>query len=173
MLLKWRKRAAQTSRQQGMGWPVKREGNGAMKNRAGEDMDSAAYILSQAGLKRTPGRIALINLLLASPHPLTHQEIAGRLKNIQLNSVTIYRSLHVFLRAGIVHRVESGDRTWRFAICGCGSRGHCHPHFICKQCGKVECLSGAALPAPGPLRPGYVVEDQEVYLRGRCARCSF
>lgn len=138
----------------------------------GEINDTAATILSQAGLRRTPGRIAMINLLLSSPHPLSQQEIAGRLKEVRINGVSIYRSLHAFLQCGIVHRVESGDRTWRFAICGCGSRSHCHPHFVCSRCGKVECLSGFKMPAAEGLQPGYVVEEQEVYLRGRCAGCS-
>ena len=135
-------------------------------------LDSAEVILTRAGLKRTPGRIAIINLLLQTDHPLSQQEIAHRLIKESINGVSIYRSLDAFLRAGIVHRVESGDRTWRFAICGCGSRGHCHPHFICKKCGKVECLNSYKLPDLGEIEPGYVVEEQEVYMRGRCETCS-
>lgn len=138
----------------------------------GEINDTAEAILSRAGLKRTPGRIAMINLLLCTPHPLSQQEIANRLEEVRINGVSIYRSLHAFLQNGIVHRVEGGDRIWRFAICGCGSRGHCHPHFICSRCGKVECLSGFRMPEPENLHPGYIVEEQEVYLRGRCAGCS-
>ncbi len=138
----------------------------------GESNETAINILYQAGLKRTPGRIALLKLLLSSPHPLSQQEIASRLEKVRLNRVSIYRSLHTFLQSGIVHRVESGDRTWRFAVCGCGSRGHCHPHFICSRCGRVECLSGFKMPETGYLQPGYVVEEQELYLRGRCATCT-
>ncbi len=134
--------------------------------------ESAGDVLQRTGLKRTPGRIAIIDLLMAAEHPLSQQEIANRLQKGSLNGVSIYRSLDAFLKAGIVHRVESGDRTWRFAICGCDTRGHCHPHFICKQCGKVECLSGHKLPEIGEMQAGYVVEEQEVYIRGRCAGCS-
>ena len=134
--------------------------------------ESAEVILTRAGLKRTPGRIAIINLLLAAEYPLSKQEIAHRLIKGSMNGVSIYRSLDAFLIAGIVHRVESGDRIWRFAICGCGTRGHCHPHFICKKCGKVECLSSYKLPDLGEIQPGYVVEEQEVYMRGCCEGCS-
>lgn len=141
-------------------------------NLHGEEMESAEVILSRSGLKRTPGRIAIINLLLAAEYPLSQQEIASRLIKISMNGVSIYRSLDAFLKTGIVHRIDSGDRTWRFAICGCGTRGHCHPHFICKQCGKVECLSDYKLPELDEIQPGYIVENQEVYIRGRCAGCS-
>ncbi len=135
-------------------------------------LETASSILLRAGLKRTTGRIAIINLLMAAEHPLSQQEIAHRLLKGSMNGVSIYRSLDTFLKAGIVHRVESGDRTWRFAICGCDTRGHCHPHFICKKCGKVECLSGYQLPELGEIQPGYEVEEQEFYMRGRCAGCS-
>ncbi len=135
-------------------------------------LETAETILLRARLKRTVGRIAIINLLMAAEYPLSQQEIAHRLLKVSMNGVSIYRSLDAFLKAGIVHRVESGDRAWRFAICGCDTRGHCHPHFICKQCGKVECLSGHKLPELGEMQAGYEAEEQEFYIRGRCAGCS-
>lgn len=137
-----------------------------------KERESAQDILKRAELKCTPGRVALLNLLLAAEDPLSQHEMAQQLENITLNGVSIYRSLDAFLKAGIVHRVDSGDRVWRFAVCGCGSSMHCHPHFICKQCGRVECLNDYKLPDPGELEPGYVVEEQEVYIRGRCNSCT-
>jgi Fur family ferric uptake transcriptional regulator len=68
--------------------------------------------------------------------------------------------------------VKAGDRSWRFAICSCGSSKHCHPHFICRSCGSVECLQGLQIPAPLKLKPGYRAEELEIYIRGLCARCG-
>ena len=132
----------------------------------------AGDILSKSGLKKTSGRIALIKLLLEAQSPLTRQEISENLDDVDFNYVSIYRSLDAFLKAGIIHKVEAGDRNWRFAICSCGSSSHCHPHFICRSCGKVECLNGLKIPQIDELKPGYVVEEQEIYIRGRCAQCS-
>lgn len=131
----------------------------------------ALELLNKTHLKRTPGRIALLQLLLEAKNPLTKQEISAKLSGVQMDSVSIYRSLEAFHRAGIVHKVEAGDRNWRFAVCSCGSSKHCHPHFICRLCGKVECLEGSALPEELSIKPGYVVEEQELYLRGLCDRC--
>ncbi len=134
---------------------------------------TASRILQIVGLKKTPGRMALLNVLLEEENPLTQQEIALKLSKVAaLNHVSIYRSLEAFLKAGIIHKVESGDRTWRFALCGCGSRGHCHPHFICRVCGKAECLDGVSIPQPPLLKRGYCVEEKEYYLKGLCADCS-
>lgn len=131
----------------------------------------AAQILKKLGFKRTPGRIALLSLLLETDAPLTQQEISDHLYE-EMNYVNIYRSLDAFVKAGIVHRVETGEKNWRFAICTCGSRGHCHPHFICQECGKTECLGGVPMPEVSLSDSGYVIYEQEMYLKGLCGSCS-
>ncbi len=131
-----------------------------------------ADILKSVGLKHTTGREALLNVLMAAPFPLTQDEISLRLSEVGLNRVTIYRALDSFHAAGLVHRIESGGRVWKFAYCGCGSREHCHPHFICRVCGKVECLEDIALPEIRNIKQGYSIEGQELYLRGLCPLCS-
>jgi len=128
--------------------------------------------LQTAGLKRTRGRVAILAVLLRCRRPLTPQEIYDRM-NMEFDRVSIYRSLHTFSQAGLVHRVEAGDRLWRFAVCKHERhRVHCHPHFTCRSCGTVECLTGVALPPLDNLSPGYRIEEQEVYVRGLCANCS-
>lgn len=132
-------------------------------------------ILKKAGLKKTPGRIAVLEILLKSTRPLSRKEISRQLPpNFNFNYVSVYRALEAFLQAGLIHRVEAGDRINQYAVCGCDSRGHCHPHFICNSCGLVECLKGIKLPPLDELeiRQDYVVEEQEFYLRGLCRDCS-
>lgn len=131
----------------------------------------AMKMLRHAGLKCTPGRVAMLGVLLEAGHTLTPAEILDRLEGTGLNRVSVYRGLHAFTEAGLVHRVEAGDRLWRFGTCGCGSHVHCHPHFACRLCGQVECLNHLSLPAMGPLA-GYQIEEQEIYIRGLCPRCA-
>jgi Fur family ferric uptake transcriptional regulator len=133
--------------------------------------DETIELLHKAGLKRTSGRIALIELLRNAATPLTQEEIAQGLAEHGLNRVSIYRALASFLEAGLVHRIENADRIWKFEFCGCGDRNHCHPHFICRACGKVECLPDVAFPEVTGVNAGYCLETQEVYLRGLCPGC--
>lgn len=135
-------------------------------------LNDATSILKKAGLRCTPGRIEMISVLLHSEHPLSQEEITAQLQMEGLDRVTVYRALEAFFQAGIVHRVETGDRLRRYALCACGSKKHCHPHFICRECGKVECLSGVKLPTINELKPGYKVEEQETYLKGICPECA-
>lgn len=132
----------------------------------------AKEILHQAGLKKTAGRLALVELLLKNKSPLTLQELSSQLNDINLNETSIYRSLDAFIKAGIVHRIETGERVWRFALCVCSSQGHCHPHFICERCGKAECLDEINIPHLKEPRPGYIVQRQELYYKGICPRCT-
>lgn len=128
-------------------------------------------ILHEAGLKFTAKRETLLEILMAVDKPLTQEELSDRLRGSGINKVSVYRALDSFWKAGIVHRIEGGDRTWKFIYCGCGQQGHCHPHFICRNCGLVECLEEVALPVVR-LNGGYQVEEREFYLKGLCARCS-
>ncbi len=135
--------------------------------------NAAGSILKKAGLKRTPGRMALVRVLAEARFPLTRQEISQKLPpGLKLDQASVYRCLDAFFQAGLIHRVETGDRVWRFALCGCGSRGHCHPHFICNSCGRTECLREIKLPHYSRVKKGYVVQEQEYYLRGLCGSCA-
>ncbi len=135
--------------------------------------DDEVMILKGAGLKSTPGRRALIRVLLEARVPLTRREISSRLSPAEeLNYVSVYRALEAFQERGMIHRVQGEDRTWRYALCGCKSRGHCHPHFICRRCGVVECLQKMEAPPVQKPPSGYLVEGWEYYLRGLCVSCS-
>ncbi|NLC51872.1 MAG: transcriptional repressor [Firmicutes bacterium] len=132
----------------------------------------AAEILQKANLKRTAGRIALLTLLLETKAPLSGPEIAEKLSDIDFNQASIYRSLASFQEAGIVHKIESGDRASRFALCACDTKGHCHPHFICNRCGRTECLGNMSMPEINSKKlANYRIEEKEFYLRGLCDRC--
>ena len=128
-------------------------------------------VLKDCGLRRTSGRVRLLSLLLGAATPLAPDEIFARLRRRGIDRVTVYRTLESLHEAGIVHRLQAGER-WRFAVCGRVHRGHCHPHFTCRVCGAVECLRDVRLPRPAGLARAYRVEEQEFYLRGVCGRCA-
>lgn len=138
----------------------------------GDENYELKRLLNQAGLKNTHGRMAIMGLL-QSEGPLSHEEIMTKLSGVAINRVTIYRALDSFVQAGIAHRVGAGDRVWKFALCGHHHHhiGHCHPHFVCKSCGKIECMDAVKLPPITGFKDGYTVEESEFYLKGRCARC--
>jgi Fur family ferric uptake transcriptional regulator len=102
-------------------------------------------------------------------------QILGRMKGT-VDTVTVYRTLHTFVRKKLVHRVRGEDRSWLYALSDTPAKTeHLHPHFVCDECGKVECLDSARVPASFVqtlgVSGGYRVTWPEVVLHGLCPRC--
>jgi Fur family ferric uptake transcriptional regulator len=136
----------------------------------------AAELLRGAGLRRTPVRLGVLEVLARAGGPLGVPQIIERLPD-RTDAVTVYRTLNTFTRKRLVHRVHGEDRTWRYALSGSPlkSPAHQHPHFVCDECGTVECLAEATIPRTfvPSLRVGarYAVRYPEVVLHGLCPKC--
>ena len=140
------------------------------------DSSRAAAILKSHGLRKTPVRLGVIDILTASSQPLDVPQIIAQLPS-HTDAVTVYRTLNTFARKKLVHRVRGEDRSWRYAIGNAQVKdAHRHPHFVCEACGKVECLSLSKIPADlvKLLHVGksYRVSYAEVVLHGHCRRCA-
>jgi len=132
-------------------------------------------MLKKSGLRRTPVRLAILDLLAESGQPLGVPEILSRLA-AGTDIVTIYRTLNTFSESKIVHRIRAEDRSWRYAFGESEKQtAHTHPHFVCDECGKVECLADAAVPSnlvPSlRINRKYTVRFPEVILHGVCPKC--
>ena len=138
-----------------------------------ERIARAGQILRRAGLRKTDGRCAILEVFMEpNQEPMTQQELSERVKSSGLNGVSIYRALDALVRAKILHRIETGEKATRYAMCLCQEQEHCHPHFVCRLCGRVECLKSLRMPDVSAPAPGYKVDGQEYYLRGVCKDCS-
>jgi Fe2+ or Zn2+ uptake regulation protein len=131
-------------------------------------------LLIQNRLRRTPARIGVIELLSRARRPLSVPEILARLHGV--DTVTIYRTLNTFVRRKLVHKVRSDDRTWRYAAGDAAARRHLHPHFVCDECGRVECLERSRIPGKLvqalAISRAYAVIYPEVVLHGMCPKCQ-
>ena len=133
--------------------------------------------LRRSGLRCTPVRLGVIDVLTRTARPLSVTQILGRLKGV--DTVTVYRTLNTFVRKRLVHRVRGEDRSWLYAISGGDvlqpPAEHLHPLFVCDTCGKVECLDDAEIPQALVrslgVKPEYAVSYPEVVLHGMCPKC--
>jgi Fe2+ or Zn2+ uptake regulation protein len=117
----------------------------------------------------------VIEVLTRHGRPISVPQILAKMKGT-VDTVTVYRTLHTFARKKLVHRVRGEDRSWLYAISESGRKPeHLHPHFVCDECGKVECLEQAQIPASFVpslgVSGGYEVRWPEVVLHGLCPRC--
>ena len=86
--------------------------------------------------KITGPRAAILEILRQHPHPFTNKEILAGLPKGQCDLATIYRSMHLLEKMGMVKRFDFGDGVARFELVGEGDDGH-HHHLVCTQCAEV------------------------------------
>jgi Fur family transcriptional regulator, ferric uptake regulator len=89
--------------------------------------------LRQVDQRYTPGRRAIVELLVSSGHPVSIGDIADNLPDLPRSSA--YRHLFDLESAGVVRRVASGDEFARFELAE--DLTEHHHHLVCVDCGKV------------------------------------
>ena len=131
--------------------------------------------LREAGLRATAARIAVLDALMDASGPSSHGELVEVLDGAAGDPATVFRNLTALTEAELAVRIDLGDRVWRFAAKrSSATEGHEHPHFLCSECGVVECMPELEL----RMRPGQNVPrsvrnlDAEVQLKGLCDDCA-
>ncbi len=147
-------------------------------------MNNTEQLLRARKLRVTPARKALLQLLAASTHAITHAQIEEKL-GTDYDRVTIYRTLHTFENEHLVHKILSDTGGWAYAICrSCEEEEHAHPHpahkhqhhhhhahFKCERCALTFCLEDTAIP-PIPMPAGYSAKDWQLLVTGICEQCN-
>jgi len=139
-------------------------------------MEQARETLSQAKLRRTSCRLAVLQHLSRMVGPVTHADVSEKLVPEGYDKSTIYRSLIELADAGIVNRLDLGDHVWRFELRGDETHKSIdHPHFTCVDCGRVMCLPDVKVDigvTKGSKTPVGVLQVTEVLLKGHCGACG-
>jgi len=93
--------------------------------------------------KSVPSRNTLVRRMLlalfeSADHPLTAREIRIALaeRDLRVNKTTIYRQLDTLSDQGYIAALSLGTDGKRYEI----NQGCAHPHLLCMQCGRIECL---------------------------------
>jgi Fur family ferric uptake transcriptional regulator len=145
-----------------------------MKRKTATSMELRAKI-RERGLRATPARIAVCDVLAKASGPLTHAEVSRQLVHRDIDQTTVFRNLTDLVEAGLVRRIEVGDHVYRFEWCAGAEAEAKHAHFVCVDCGGVTCLTDLAPAAPAAVhRAGKkVIRDvTEVLYKGHCSSCE-
>lgn len=124
--------------------------------------------LKRAGLRVTPNRVLIAQLLARGAQARSVGEIVRALGQDAPDRVTVYRSLALLERSGLVREVLSFDRVRRYALAQ-------HPmdlqlHYRCDACGETIRRQADF---PGPAAPtGFRVIGQILRVAGFCADCA-
>lgn len=92
--------------------------------------------LREESRKLTGPRRAILQVLEEQARPLTNKEIFHYLPSRECDLATIYRSMPLLERLGLVKRFDLGEGVARYALLAEGCSGHQH-HLVCTQCRRM------------------------------------
>ena len=137
-------------------------------------MSKGIDILKKASLRKTPFRMKVLDLFLATPHAaILNATLETRLG--EHDRITLYRTLRSFEQKGILHKVVDGSNDPKYALCHQDCTVHLHTkehaHFLCNDCGTTYCLDSigdVAISLPEKYKLGKI----QVSISGICATCN-
>jgi len=135
--------------------------------------DEVRGLLHTRGLRATASRIAALEVLHEQQGPMSHEQIMGKLPEGLHDRASIWRILSDLADAGILRRMDLGDRVWRYELLdACRTVTDDHPHFLCEDCGTVSCLPPLEIQARGGALPEALLgADFQVRVAGICSSC--
>jgi Fur family ferric uptake transcriptional regulator len=130
----------------------------------------------------TGARQEVLDLLATTEQHLSAQDI-HRLcvaSNSETGLTTIYRTLHLLAKAGVVRKVYSGDGHARFEYRRSGQAEH-HHHLICTGCRRIlnyrdfeqeELDLVRRTEALLARKHGFLIKDHNIEFMGLCPACQ-
>ncbi len=128
-----------------------------------------AIKLKRIGLKITPQRLGILNLLSGNQtHPSANQIFQEMFKEYPgISFATVYNTLSKLVEAGEIQELDIDPNKKRF-----DPSTSCHYHFYCKICGKVfDIVYEPPLPLNIKKIDGHQVEAIQLNLKGVCKGC--
>jgi Fur family ferric uptake transcriptional regulator len=128
--------------------------------------------LHERGLRWTPQRRKLIEILKSTSGHVTGAELVERCRALDAGTVpsTVYRTLDVLEELGLVSHSHGHDGREEYHVLPEGD----HAHLTCTRCGRVAELSPAgAAPFIAALQAdhGFTVKLSHLNVGGLCAAC--
>ncbi len=128
--------------------------------------------LSELGYRLTPQRIMIVSAIEKSDNHISAEEIYAQVvaKYPNVNISTVYRTLELLKRLGVVTETDMGEGRVRYHPV---RKGH-HHHLVCQECGAIIALDESLLSSlkSALLREYKFSADlRHLAILGRCVKC--
>ncbi len=131
-------------------------------------------LLEKSGLGATSHRLKVLEIIGNNNSPLSAREIYNTLNRTdEINRVTVYRILELLVGNGLIDRISSGERSFRYGLAP-NENHEPHAHFYCTECGNLECLNPESLRLDmDPIQRTFPGKVRNVHIRldGLCETC--
>ncbi len=134
-----------------------------------EDIDKK---LNTRNIKPTAMRQLVFKVLSEHKTAISLPELEQKFE--KADKATLYRTLKTFQEKKLIHSIEDGSGSLRYALCeeDCNCEPeHLHLHFLCNKCGKTFCLTDFPILIPD-LPKGFEFSDASFVIKGICPNCK-
>ena len=137
-----------------------------------KESSSIASKLIERGYRLTPQRLMILSAIADSDDHISAEEIYAQVvaKYPRVNISTVYRTLELLKRLGLVTQTDLGEGRVRYHP---ADKGH-HHHLVCTECGAIIDLDESVLSylKSTLLREYKFSADlRHLAILGRCANC--
>ncbi|MBA5628799.1 Fur family transcriptional regulator [Moheibacter lacus] len=120
----------------------------------------------------TAMRLLVLKELQNSEHAVSLNELENLFE--QADKTTLYRTLKTFEKNKLVHSIEDGTGSVKYALCD--ETCEClpeetHIHFHCTNCGHTFCMKEVSLPKI-QLPKKFKAEESSLVVKGLCDKCN-
>ncbi|MGB3342323.1 MAG: transcriptional repressor [Aequorivita sp.] len=130
-------------------------------------------LLEKSQVRPTAMRVLVYDFLLGKKTAVGLTEIENNFAKAE--RTTLYRTIKTFEEKGIVHQIDDGTGTAKYALCeegcNCEIETDLHLHFHCTLCDKTICLTDHKIPKIN-LPEGFTAENVNLVIKGSCDACS-
>ncbi|MFC1985754.1 Fur family transcriptional regulator [Chloroflexota bacterium] len=128
--------------------------------------------LSKRGYRLTPQRMMILSAIENSANHISAEEIYAQIvsKYPNVNISTVYRTLELLERLGLVTKTDLGEGRVRYHP---AQKGH-HHHLVCRECGAIIDLDESLL---APLKSAlfreynFDADLRHLAILGHCVSC--
>ncbi len=138
-----------------------------------ENLDRIRSVFHKRGLKCTPQRLAVLDVLLNTQTHLSINEIHCQVKQElpDMGLATVYRTLEILVDLELAAKVhlENGCHSYTAA-----TGGHRHP-ILCTDCNRLIEFAGCPIDEISEkltTETGFLVNDHFLQIFGKCKECQ-
>lgn len=131
-------------------------------------------ILHRAGIKNTPKKRVILKFLIESNLPISANSLHKEcLKEIELDSVTVYRTLLQLKEGGVIKDIVGSGGVVHYEYQRDDFKAH--PHFQCEECDALICLGALGFEDAiylSNMANSHKVNSINLTLKGICEECQ-
>ena len=129
--------------------------------------------LKDKQIRPTAMRLLVLETLQKQASAVSLQDLEAAFE--KADRITLFRTLKTFEEKGLVHRIEDGSGSAKYALCAdaCTEEHHhdLHVHFYCHNCQETFCLPKSKVPDV-PLPERFKAEEVNLLVKGVCGNCT-